>query len=450
MEGRPIPLARRWRWLWSLGLTVLALVLVVTSFPGRMRAISGYPARLPLLGPVRISAPEGFVSLMGRDDRGVVVRFSRPGSVRLDLSLWGLVPLPPLVVEVVPPLELMPGGQSIGVLLSPRGVLVDRTTVVRDARGRPHEPARKAGIEPGDLIVAADGATVSSVADLTAALRRAGEEGRGARLRVVRDGTEFATTVFPVAVPDRGGSAADAVVEGVAGAVRWVAGLMVREPAAGVGTLTFFDRPSGYFGALGHMIVESSRQGIPLKGGRVVRAAITGVSAGTRGKPGEKIGSFQGAGATLGLIEQDTPVGIFGRLVAEPPPGQYREPLPVALGAQVREGPAMALTVLRGEKVEAFQIEIVRIRALGVPPSQRLVLRVVDPRLLREAGGIVQGMSGSPIVQDGRLAGAVTHVAIQDPSRGFGVLMEDMVEAAGLWQIPAGQAGVTPNVAVAA
>lgn len=138
-------------------------------------------------------------------------------------------------------------------------------------------------------------------------------------------------------------------------------------------------------------------------------------------------------------------MGIFGRLTGEVPPGPVQDPLPVALEGQVKEGPATALTVVAGERVEAFAIEVLRVRSLGVPESQRLVLRVTDPDLLARSGGIVQGMSGSPILQEGHLVGAITHVAVQDPTRGFGVLMEPMVESSGLWEPAEGPRATLSN-----
>lgn len=442
MERLPRALLRLVR---SLGF-ILTLVLGISAVgllasPGRIRAVSGRVSVLPLLPIIHVTGPEDEFLVMSRGPRGVAVRFPRPGSVRLQLSLWGWLQLRPLVVDVVPPLHLVPGGQAIGVMLAPRGVLVERTVPVRDGGGRVRYPAREAGIEPGDVIVAADGRPVTAPEELARLIGHAAASRRPVRITFVRDRHRQETSLLPAPVaPSRAGG-------GEEGRSRWshAAGLLVRDPAVGVGTLTFYDPRSGRFGALGHMVMEASRRPAPMPEGRIVRASIASIAAAGRGQPGEKVGVFRHQDGELGIIERNTPVGIFGRLLESPPPGSYRSSLPVALERQVKEGPAVGLTVLEGEEVEPFSMEILRVRSLGVPESQRLVVKVTDPRVLSRAGGIVQGMSGSPIIQDGHLVGAITHVAVQDPSRGFGVLIEPMVEASGLWGSGAGARAMVTN-----
>ncbi|WP_324667692.1 SpoIVB peptidase [Geochorda subterranea] len=424
---------------------LVALLLVTTTFPERLRTFPGRVAWLPVLPMIRVSGPEDRFSVVFRDMRGVGLAFDRPGSVRLELSLWGWLRLRPLLVEVVPPLELMPGGQAIGVMLAPAGVLVEGLLPVQESTGRLSYPARDAGLQVGDVIVEVDGVPVGSPEEVARLLSRAVQEGRPARVAYVRGGRRRETRLMPAAgVVVRGETAART------GGESYGVGLLLRDPAIGVGTLTFYDPRTGRFAALGHMVAEGSRRPVTMPDGRIVRAAISGVAAAARGRPGEKIGMFHRESGQLGIVERNTPVGIFGRLTGELPPGLVTEPLPVALDGQVKEGPATALTVVEGERVEAFAIEVLRIRTLGVPESQRLVLRVTDPGLLARTGGIVQGMSGSPIIQEGHLVGAITHVAVQDPTRGFGVLMEPMVEASGLWGPAEGPRANLSNTRVAA
>src|SRR5690606_34117073 len=148
--------------------------------------------------------------------------------------------------------------------------------------------------------------------------------------------------------------------------------------------------------------------------------------------PGEKITSHPEAGGRLGTIEKNTPFGIFGRLHAPLKNPLYEEPLPVAMASQVKEGPAEILTVVDGQKIERFQVEIVRLIRQPTAEGKNMIVQVTDPRLLEATGGIVQGMSGSPIIQDGRVVGAVTHVFVNDPTRGYGVLIEWMLQEAGI------------------
>ncbi|HEY8424683.1 MAG TPA: SpoIVB peptidase [Limnochordales bacterium] len=446
MAKVPTPRTKVFRAVAGLCSTALvALLLITTTFPERLRAFPGRVAWLPVLPMIRVSGPEDRFSVVFRDRRGVGLEFDRPGSVRLELSLWGWLHLRPLLVEVVPPLKLVPGGQAIGVMLAPAGVLVEGILPVQESTGGLRYPAREAGLQAGDVIVAVDGLAVSSPDEVARLLSRAAKEGRPVRVVYMREGRRHETRLAPTAgVVARGDTAAR-----VGGEAHGI-GLLLRDPAVGVGTLTFYDPQTGRFAALGHMVVEGSRRPVTMPDGRIVRAAISGVAAAVRGRPGEKIGLFRRESGELGVVERNTPVGIFGRLTGEVPPGLITEPLPVALDGQVKEGPATALTVVDGERVEAFAIEVLRIRTLGVPESQRLVLRVTDPGLLARTGGIVQGMSGSPIIQEGHLIGAITHVAVQDPTRGYGVLMEPMVEASGLWGSAEGPRASLSNNRVAA
>ena len=201
-------------------------------------------------------------------------------------------------------------------------------------------------------------------------------------------------------------------------------GLWVRDGATGIGTLTFSDPAGRRFGALGHQIVDGNGRPFRFATGSVVEAFISGVRPGRPGVPGEKIGIFLNEDRRLGTIERNTPLGIFGRLEKVPDGWQV---LPVALENEVRPGPARLLTVIRGQQPEAFDVYIERVWPRGQASDKGVVVRVTDERLLATTGGIVQGMSGSPIVQDGKLAGVVTHVFVNDPTRGYGLFAEWMV-----------------------
>src|SRR5690606_7759126 len=175
--------------------------------------------------------------------------------------------------------------------------------------------------------------------------------------------------------------------------------------------------------------------------GKIVEASVLDVHRGRQGRPGEKIGAFSPDAPTLGTIEQNTAHGIMGHLASSLDHPLVEEPLPVGFAAQVRPGPAEILTVVRGEQMGRYRIEIERV--LGYEPGgKNLVIRITDPELLNLTGGIVQGMSGSPVIQDGRLVGAVTHVFVNDPTRGYAVMIEWMRRDAGLLPGSAGYPAV--------
>lgn len=213
---------------------------------------------------------------------------------------------------------------------------------------------------------------------------------------------------------------------------RYVLGARVRDGATGIGTLTFAGA-AGIFGALGHPVVDPAL-GTPvlLGDGELLPSVISGMQPSRDGRPGEKVGLLIGGAPPLGGVTANLALGVFGVLSRGVPPGPVQTAVPVALPDQVHPGPAEVLTVVSGREVQAFQVRITAVLPQRQPSAKGLVLRITDRRLLGATGGIVQGMSGSPILQDGRLVGAVTHVFVDDPSRGYGVLAQWMADVAGL------------------
>ncbi|KAI7254689.1 hypothetical protein KC345_g11233 [Hortaea werneckii] len=199
----------------------------------------------------------------------------------------------------------------------------------------------------------------------------------------------------------------------------WRLGLYIRDSAAGVGTLTFYAPKQGVYGALGHVITDMNT-GTPIVvgSGHIVQSSVTSISKSQDGDPGEKRAHFLKESQVLGNVESNTDFGIFGKMTRNPEHSLYQEPIPVAMSAEVKEGPAQILTVVDGQQVERFNVEIIHVARQETPATKGMVLRITDSRLIDKTGGIVQGMSGSPIVQNGRLIGAVTHVFVNDPKSG--------------------------------
>lgn len=338
----------------------------------------------------------------------------RVGRFHLQLRLLGVIPLRDVTVDALPELRVVPGGQAIGVLLGTDGALVVGETSFVDAAGRTVSPAAAAGLQVGDVIVRADGRVVKNREAVAQAVQRSGQDGQPLRLGVVRGSRRLQLTVQPLFAPRRH---------------RYLVGAWVRDGASGIGTLTFYDPQRGVFGALGHMVADTGTgKPFPVYDGRIVAALVSGLQRSRDGDPGEKLGVFLHAASPWGRISSNTRVGIFGRLLSLPGGGLFNRSIPVAAEDQVHAGPAEVLTVLSGRRVQGFGIDIERVIPQSRPAGKGLVLRVTDPRLLAVTGGIVQGMSGSPIIQDGRLAGALTHVLVSDNTRGYGIF------AAWMWQ----------------
>ncbi len=359
-------------------------------------------------------AGQEFQPFMGRAPVAAV-----PGRIDLNLKLFGILPLKQISLQVVPPVQVMVGGQSIGVLLHTDGVIVAGFSDVTGSDGKSYCPARQAGIASGDVITGIEGVNVQCDAQVSELVDQYARRQGTVHLQVKRRGVVTSYDIKPVFCRETR---------------RYRIGLFVRDGAAGVGTLTFFDPKTKKYGALGHVITNSeTSEWLDLRDGKIVGAAVEGIQKGQRGKIGEKIGLFLGDRTMSGNIEKNTQYGIYGVLHNSLSNPLYPSPVPVAVGGQIREGPAQMLTVLDGEHIEAFNIEIQTVFPQPRPDGKSFIIRVVDPQILSRAGGIIQGMSGSPIVQDGKLVGAVTHVFINDPTRGYGISAELMMDEAGLF-----------------
>ena len=321
-------------------------------------------------------------------------------------------------VRPVPELKVVPGGQTIGVRMKSAGVLVvGHHSFVGSGQQRV-SPGERANIQIGDLIVRIDGKPVADVSEVAPRVEAAGQAGRPVVLTVLRGGEWLDVPVRPEY------DAADRAYR---------LGLYIRDTAAGVGTLTFYSPDFRIYGALGHVVTDTdTRTPIVVGNGEIVAATVTSIARSRNGEPGEKHAVLPDEGKVIGTIEKNTAFGIFGRIIEFPSTAFLREPMPVAFADEVQKGPAEMWTVIDGQKVEKFGIEIVHVARQQTPGPKGLVVRVTDPRLIEKTGGIVQGMSGSPIVQNGKLVGAVTHVLVSDPTTGYGCLIEWMLRDAGL------------------
>jgi len=206
-------------------------------------------------------------------------------------------------------------------------------------------------------------------------------------------------------------------------------GVWVRDSTAGVGTLSYVDPATGAYGALGHAIVDADTGStLSVQDGALLRATVVGVTRGQSGKAGELRGSFLREGRQIGTLRSNCAYGIYGTLSGALQPSLYPQGLPVGTRDAVHTGPAQILSTVDGGEVQAYAVEITRCIRQDEPAPKGMVLRVTDERLLARTGGIVQGMSGSPILQDGRIVGAVTHVCLDDSAQGYGMYIEWMLE----------------------
>lgn len=295
------------------------------------------------------------------------------------------------------PKYLIPGGSTVGIKLYTPGLVI--TELAEDSA------AGRAGLKKGDTILKADGEAVDSAEALTDAV----QTGKKLVLTVLRDGKEAEFLVTPAKTADR-----------------YQLGVFIRDSIAGIGTLTYCDPVTGEYGALGHGVNDlTGSQLLPLEKGYLVPSRVVEVRKGTRGAAGQLHGAFD-AQQTLGSVEKNTGRGIFGTLSQIP----ARTALPVADSGAVQTGEASILSNVDGTAVEEYAVRIDKLYP-EADNGRNLLLTVTDERLLEKTGGIVQGMSGSPILQNGQIIGAVTHVLVNDPTRGYGIFIENMLDAAG-------------------
>ncbi len=343
----------------------------------------------------------------------LTVKGDKIGESQINLKLFGFIPLKTIKVSVIPEINVIPGGQAIGVILRSKGVMVVEQTYVEDKYGERHYPARDAGIEVGDTILQINGKTANKKSNISNIIQESAGNGEVITF-LVKKSSENIEEIKVKPVRNHNGD--------------YMIGLYVDDGVAGVGTLTFYQPDNNIFGALGHVITEgNSNIKIDVRKGEIVEAKISGINYGRRGLPGEKRGTFFNARNILGSINTNTRFGIYGRLNRVPQNQYFDKPIPVAAISQVHKGPAKIYTVVKGGKIDQFQINIDRVFHQTTPEPKSMIISITDPELKKLTGGIIQGMSGSPIVQDNKLVGAVTHVFIKNPARGYGVFAEWML-----------------------
>lgn len=413
----------------------IAAVIIAFCFSPQFRAIYGLPPHMRIIEGEKSSFTVNFpltLSISPDYEQSIKVQLplsnyslSKPvfletlkvGKSIVQFRFLGLVPIRTVQVDVVPSLKLIPGGHSIGVVLHSRGVIVVGISPIVTGNEGEVSPAKDAGIHIGDVILSINGTAVQSDNQVAEVIDSSGREENELDICLKRGDEQMNIKLKPVLCDET---------------KRYRVGLFVRDSVAGVGTLTFYDPDSHAYGALGHIITDSdTNQPIDCEQGKIVSATVSGIQQGIRGQPGEKIGVFIEEDKLLGNIQKNTKFGIYGKMNKALPNELYSEAIPVASMNQVQIGDAEILTVVDGQKIERFHIDIQKINLQESPEGKGLVIKVTDPSLLEKTGGIVQGMSGSPIIQNGKIVGAVTHVFVHDPTKGYGCFVDWMLMEVG-------------------
>lgn len=349
------------------------------------------------------------------DSATAITMNNKIGDRKLDVKVLGLIPIKSVTVRTVPnKISVYPGGQPIGVKINTKGVLVVALSDVESMDGKIGSPAANSGIEIGDSIVEINGSEINNISDTVNWINNS--RGNNIELKIDRKGTTLTKDIVPVKSKNDN---------------KYKIGLWIRESTAGVGTLTFYDEKSNEFAGLGHPITDVDTGTIlSINSGEIITSSIMSVQKGIKGSPGELKGIFVDENRKLGDINKNTECGIFGKAQQKLCNKKYNKPMNIALRSEIKEGPAKILTTVEGSEPEEYDILIEKLLVQDTPGPKSMVIKIIDQKLLEKTGGIVQGMSGSPIIQNNRLVGAVTHVLINKPDTGYGIYIEWMLKDA--------------------
>lgn len=332
-----------------------------------------------------------------------VSSFTNADSYKSRLTALGLVPVKEVTVNVAKRRYVGLGGDIFGIKLYTKGVIAVNIDSVATPSGNV-SPCENADIRKGDNITHIDGKEISSAEELIKTVENS--DGKALELSVNRKGEALTITLKPVKAKDG----------------KYRAGLWVRDSSAGIGTVTFYDDENGYFAGLGHGVCDvDTGEIMPLSNGEAVRATVNGFYKSSAGDPGELCGVF--SDVSLGSLRVNGATGVFGTLEKT----QNARIIPVALAAEVQEGEAQIVATVDGDGPQYYDARITKIYD-NSSGERNLIVKITDKELLAKTGGILQGMSGSPIIQNSMLVGAVTHVFINDPAQGYGIFAENMIE----------------------
>ena len=311
-------------------------------------------------------------------------------------------------------IEVYPGGISIGVKINNKGALVVGYSDISTHDGLSESPGKMAGIELGDIIEEVNGENIETCSDLISKVKTCRNDEM--TVKILRGNSEITKKVSLIKEDNE-----------------YKIGLWVRDSTAGIGTLTFYDKDSKTFGALGHPITDGDTNvSFNIKSGTLLRSSVLSIKKGERGNPGEIKGLFINENESIGSIEKNTNSGIYGNGSSELINPNFGDAMTVAYRDEIKEGHAQIITTVEDGGAKAYDIEILKLLPQDEPGSKSMIIKIVDPVLLEKTGGIVQGMSGSPIIQNGKIIGAVTHVLINKPDVGYGIYIEWMLQDAGV------------------
>ncbi len=327
------------------------------------------------------------------------------------VSLLNTIPLKTIEVSIIPKTEVIPIGTTVGLKLHTNGVLVVGMSEVKNAKNENIKPYENTKIKEGDMIIEVNGTPINCTNDLIEIVNSC--EGNNINIKYRRDEEIYSEEILPVQTTSK----------------EYKLGLWVRDTAAGIGTISFYEPSTKSFAALGHGIQDiDTEKLINIANGEITTSNIISISKGEKGIPGEIRGSLVGQ-SSIGTISKNTRLGIYGTINNIGELGiENEEPIEIALREEIEEDKAKLICNLENNQKKEYEIEIQKINLKNNSDNKSMIVKVIDKELLEKTGGIIQGMSGSPIIQNGKLIGALTHVLISDPTKGYAVFADMMIK----------------------
>lgn len=387
---------------------ILVYVTNISSIPNNLILMEGEKLKLKTILGLSISDNNGeTIEAVNSESEKLT---HKAGKMDLSVNLAGLT-VKDFTVNVIPNTVVIPSGETIGLRLFTSGVLVVGMSEIKGEDNNNHMPYKDSGIKEGDMITKVDNEVITCTSDLTKKINSS--NGNAVTLTYKRDGNNYNTNMIPTKTDED----------------EYKLGLWVRDAASGVGTISFYEPRTGEFAALGHGILDvDTEELIDIARGDIVTSKIISIVKGEKGNPGELQGSIEN-GKIIGEVYKNTNFGIYGKLNnIENLKKEGVNEMKVMPRDEVKEGKASILCTLENNKQEEYEIEIEKVYTSSNRANKNMIIKVTDERLLQKTGGIIQGMSGSPIIQDGKFVGAVTHVMVNNPEKGYGIFADTMLK----------------------
>ena len=400
-------------------ISILSFTLMYFSIPSNISLTEGQDKKLFVGFTTNATVNDDSIEVLSlssekvseniKSDIGTIsINPKNVGTGKINVSLLGVIPIKSINVDVLPQTKLIPVGRAIGVSVDTNGILVLGTGYVNSENNEVLEPA-KGILKAGDLITQVNDQKIAEKEELMSIIENSSTT---LKLVIMRNGEEQTANITPIISAEDG---------------KPKIGIWVRDCTQGIGTMTFYNPKTGGFGALGHGVYDiDTKTLLSIKNGKITEANISDIKKGEKGKPGELRGeTFDDK--QLGEIYENTECGLYDKLYEENSDILNSKAMPIQTKENIKEGKAYILCNISGNTVDKYEINIESVDKTSKNPSKGMVIRITDKDLLEKTGGIVQGMSGSPIIQDNHIIGAVTHVFVNDPTKGYGIFIENMM-----------------------